>query len=123
MFKRKKNHQKISEEIEMELRLRMTYLEEQIKSQQMLLVATQELMAFILERGKQQCMKTYLTSRYSTKISTPTHSVTVSVIATCQYQDNVLIAQKIQVTRTTVVHPSTTNSMKPTSRVLETSNG
>jgi|FreactcultuFSWF8_1027224.scaffolds.fasta_scaffold02333_3 hypothetical protein len=52
MFKRKKNHQKISEEIEMELRLRMTYLEEQIKSQQMLLVATQELMAFILERGK-----------------------------------------------------------------------
>lgn len=52
MFKRKKNHQKISKEIEMELRLRMTYLEEQIKSQQMLLVATQELMAFILERGK-----------------------------------------------------------------------
>lgn len=52
MFKNKKHHQKISEEIEMELRLRMTYLEEQVKVQQMLLVATQELMALIVERGK-----------------------------------------------------------------------
>jgi len=68
-------------------------------------------------------MMTSLTSRYSMKISTQTHSVTVSVIATYQYQDSVLIAQKIQGTRTTVVHPSTTNSMKPTSKVLETSNG
>ena len=52
MFRRKKNHAKISEEIELELRLRMTYLEEQVKTLQMLLVATQELMALIVERGE-----------------------------------------------------------------------
>lgn len=66
-------------------------------------------------------MTIYSTKVYSMKYSIKIPNVTVSAVAQCQYKDNVLIAQKITVTKTTTVYQSMTTSMKQPLRDLEIS--
>jgi hypothetical protein len=56
---------------------------------------------------------------FSMKLSIKNPNVTVSVVAEFQYRDNVLIAQKIAVTKTTTAYQSTTKSMNNSLKNLE----
>lgn len=56
---------------------------------------------------------------YLMKLSIKNPNVTVSVVAEFQYQDNVLIAQKIVVTKTTTAYQNTIKSMNNSLKNLE----
>jgi hypothetical protein len=57
-------------------------------------------------------MTAHLTRAYSMKCSTMNPNVTANVVVQFQYKDNVLIAQKIVVTKTITAYQNTTNSTK-----------
>ena len=64
-------------------------------------------------------MTIYSMKVYSMKLSIKNLNVIVSVVAEFQYQDNVLIAQKIVVTKTTTAYRNTIKSMNNSLKNLE----